>query len=144
SSANGGAPAAEGSDSVLHNRGIAMNDCDVVQVDSQLVGRDLGKRGLLSLPVRRDPGKNGDLAGGLDPHGCAFPAAGRSRCRWSYRANLDIGRNADSDKPALLARLLLILAQLLVPRHLERLVQSGLVVSAVIEKPCRRLEWELR
>src|SRR5262249_1587438 len=78
-SSHRGTAAAKGSDSILHDGGVAANDENVVDVDSELVGDDLSEGRFLALSVRPGAGHNGHLGGWVDLDGRAFPAARGSR-----------------------------------------------------------------
>ena len=84
-------------DAVLHNRGVAVNDGNVIEIHTKLIGRDLCKRSLLALAMRRCAGHDRNFAGRLDTHGRAFPTAGRHCLRWTKRANFDVTGHADAD-----------------------------------------------
>ena len=99
------------------------------------VADDLGHRRLGALAVRRRAGVDHHLAGRLDAHRRALPRA--------EAADLDVGADADPDDPALVAGLLLLLAELRVPRDLQRLVERLDVLAGVVVGAERRLVREL-
>ena len=88
---------AERADAVLHNRSVAVNDGNVIEIHTKLIGRDLGKRSLLALAMRRCAGHDRNFAGRLDTHGRAFPTARRHCLRWTKGANFDVAGHADAD-----------------------------------------------
>ena len=74
--------------------GVALDDRDVVVVDAEGVGDDLGHRRLDALPVRRRAEVGDDLAARLDPHGGAL--GGQASVRPSTSAR----RRRSSPRPS--------------------------------------------
>ena len=58
------------------DRGVAVQNLDVVERNAELVGRDLRPRGHVALAVRRRPRHHRDLAGGMAANRCRVPTAG--------------------------------------------------------------------
>ncbi len=126
------AAAAEGADAVLHDRGVAVQHDHVVDIDAQFVGRDLRERGLLALAMRRSAGQHRHFAGRIDLDRGAFPSAGRRGRRRTERADLAVSGEADAHQTSLLPRFGLFLAQLRIIHQLQRLLQRGFIVAAVV------------
>src|SRR5699024_9561927 len=106
---------------------VAMENDDVVEVRADGIGGHLGEGRLLPLAVRRDAGRDGDRAAGLD-------ADGRALVR-PETTDLDIGGDADAEVAALLAKLRLLLADGVVVDQLYRAVECLVVVAAVVLTP---------
>ena len=102
----------------------------------------------MPLPVAVRAGEHRHLPGGMHPDGGALVQAGlRAQgtrdLRGRETAGLDVGGETDAEIAALLAGLLLLLAEGAVIEALQRLVQRRLVVPAVIEQGDGRLVREL-
>ena len=94
-------------------------------VDADLVGGDLGEHGEMALALGADAGRDADLAVGLDLDLGAFIGTDAGA--------LDIAGDADADMAALRAQpRLLLLEEVLVADHLQRLVEDRLVIAAVV------------
>ena len=77
---------------------VAGHDLDVRRRDAERVGRDLRERRLVRLPLRRQAGRDQDLAGDrvdLDVGALVRPEAGA----------FDVAREPEPEVPALLPRL---------------------------------------
>src|SRR5690606_41446064 len=124
--ATDGQPAATHGAVALRSRcGVAELDGDLIEVGAEVVGDHLREDGLLALTLRADAAVDRHGAARLDPQGGALPGA--------EAADLDVGREADTEVAALLASRRLLLAELLVPRKFQRLVQRLRVVAAVVD-----------
>lgn len=114
-----------------------MDDLHVFERDAQLVRHDLREGSLMPLAVRVRAGEDLHLAGGHHPDGRAFVQAGphadvAGHLRGRQSARFDVAGKPDADESSLLPRPLLLLAELPVVGHLQRLVQRALVVAAVV------------
>ena len=86
---------------------VADDDPDLLERHAELVGRDLGERGLVALPVRHLAGEHGHGAVGVEPQphrapgpsGRSAPSASRGPGR-----GLDVGGQADAEVAALRPR----------------------------------------
>jgi len=101
---------------------------DLVAGHTQGVGDDLREGGVVTLAVGVGAGPDIDRPGRHHPHLRRFDEAdaaggGGRRRRRSEAADLDPGRDPDPDVLALLAALLLLLADLVVADQLEGLVE---------------------
>src|SRR3989454_10381763 len=125
-------------------RGVAVDDLDLLHRDAELVGDELGERGLVPLPVRVRPRIHGHRARRVDAHLAGLPEA-RARAerardgRWRRAARLDVRADADADVPPLRAKRELLLACLVVSDQLERASERRLVVAAVVRERHGRL-----
>src|SRR5205809_2040214 len=132
--ADGQTAAAEGANAVLNNGRVTVDDRDIIYVDAQLVSGDLRECRFLALSMRRTSGQDRYLAGWFYAYRGALPSAGGSRSRWSDSAYLHISRYANAHQAAFFAGLFLLLAQFRISGHVERFLQSALIVAAVIEE----------
>src|SRR5215831_18410290 len=55
--------------------GVALDEADVLDRDSEAIGRDLAERDLVPLAVRMAAGEHGHLAVAVHAHDGALPAA---------------------------------------------------------------------
>src|SRR6266478_6795748 len=85
-----GGPTAEGADAFGHSSGISMDHRDSIHLDTQFIGDDLRKGGLLPLAVRRRARQDGYFSAGLHLHLAVLPHSLRS-----HGADLNVGRYAD-------------------------------------------------
>src|SRR5215218_7964280 len=99
-------------------------DHDLVEISADVVGRELGEGRFLSLPVGRDTGEDRDRAAGLDPD---LGAVERPET-----ANLYVRGEANSQISPMFAGCCLFLAQLVVPRDLQRLAQRLIVFPGIV------------
>ena len=111
-------PAASGAGAVGRAGGVVLDDADVVEGDAELVGDHLGDRGLQALPVVPGAGVDVDLAARLDPD-----RGGLGRQDAEPELRLDVARQPDTDQPALVPQLLLLLAEGVVADQLGGLLQ---------------------
>src|SRR6516165_2717534 len=121
----------------------AKND-DILDRDTESISCDLRKARLLALPMRRRTGDHRYFAGDLDPDAAPFPSARGHDLRRTERAYLNVGGNADPEKPARFTSCASLLEELRPIGKLLSLLQRCLVVSAVIVEPGRSRERELR
>ena len=91
-------------------------ELDRAGIDAERVRSDLCERRLVPLPVRRRAGANDHAPIGLDANGCRLPAGAYA---------LHVEGNADAREPAVCAGPVLLGAQLVVARKLERCVDEG-------------------
>ena len=114
-----------------------MDDLHLADIDTELVGDDLGEGGVMPLAVAVRSGHHIDGAGGVDPHGGGFIQTDTRAERTCHRrrgdaAGLDIARQADAAVFATLGGLGTAGLEALVVDHLQRLVQRCLIVTNVI------------
>src|SRR5919109_2912567 len=83
-------PATKSADTLRHSSGIAMDYLDILQRDTQFIGNDLRKGGLLPLAVRRRARQHRDFSIGLHLHLAVLPHSLRT-----HGADLNISRHAD-------------------------------------------------
>ena len=143
-------PRAVGVEALGRDLGVAVQHLDVLERDAEPVGDDLAERRLVALAVRGGAGDDLDLAGGQHPHARVLPAAGAVVERAEHpgrrqAAHLGERRDADAelDRVAGLAALLLLGPQLVVPEHLLGPRGRGLVVAGVVLHAGDRGEREL-
>src|SRR5216683_3271177 len=130
-------------DPVLHLRGVAVLDQDVLEADPKKIGRELGEGCFFPLSVRGRSGEDGHFSGGLHPNSCALPTPRRNRRRGSERADLRVRRDANPNQPALIPQRALLLAQLFDSGDFQGAVERLPIVAAVVGQPRGGLEWEL-
>src|SRR5262245_24765500 len=135
--------AAEGADPILDYRGVSVNHHHIFEIDPKPVGCNLGKRCLLSLSVRRGASQHRYRSSRLYTDGSALPATRRRSRRGTDRADLNVSRQADTEQPSLGSFSLLLIAELLVARHIESLVERRPIVAAVVDKPRCSRKWKL-
>ena len=133
------AAAAIGVHSHRTNRGVAVNDLDVLERQAKDVGRDLGERRLMTLAMRGAADDQLGLAGKPHPQDGTAPESDAG-CGHGWpggpdAADLDVRGEADAKVSALLAQLGLLFAQVLIADHSERLVERGGVVTGVVDQP---------
>ena len=117
---------------VLHSIGIAVDNANIVNINTQTIGNKLGKRGLLSLSVGRYTREHSHLARGIYTHSTAFPTTRGHRSRRAHPADLHIRGKSNTEVSSLFAQFCLLLAQSLVIRHLKRLVERSRIVATII------------
>ena len=142
----GGAAAGVGAETVGRGVGVAVLDDDVVHRQSQLVGDDLGEGRLVALPLGLDADADDGRAGGVDANLGAVEHLDAEDVEGVGGAGADDlgeGGDADAHQLAALALLLLLAQQILVADLVERLLQGGGVVAAVVLPAGRRLVGEL-
>ena len=91
--AHHGGARGEGADGVRHPAGVAGGDLDVLEAHAELVGDDLREDGLVTLALRGQPGRDLDLARGLDVHVGALVGTDPGA--------LDVAGQADADPASL-------------------------------------------
>ena len=117
--------------------GVALLHVDVLGRDPELLGDDLGERRLVALALRLHAELEHRLAGRVHAQLGRVEHAQPDDVELLAVAGADdLGerREPDADQLALLARLLLLPAQLLVAELLEREVQRALVVAGVVDE----------
>src|ERR1019366_10681268 len=115
--------------------GVAFDHRNLLQLQPQALGDDLGERGLVALTLGKGSGFDDRRAVLGDLHG---PELGLG----DSVGDLYVHAQADAqvERAALGATLGLRLAQLLVSGGLQRAVQRADVVAAVVERPgCGRV-----
>src|SRR5438270_4005591 len=117
-----GCAAAESSNAVLNNRSVAVNDCDIRDVNAKFICGNLSETRLLSLTMRRCAREDRDFARRLYSNGRALPTARWHRLSRTERADFNVGRNANAKDSSFVARPFLLLAQLRVVCVLKSLV----------------------
>ena len=106
---------------------VAGRQADILHGDAQLLGDNLGKRGIVTLSLGANPSRHTNAATGFNRHSCPFirPNAGA----------FDIGDNADAHILALGAQPWLLFSQeLVVANQFDRFVQGWFIVAAVIDQ----------
>src|SRR5206468_5607302 len=93
--ADDGRAAGERADALRDAERVATDDADVVRGDAELVGGDLGQRGLEALALGRHAGEDGDAPRRI--------RANRRALEGAYAGQLDVAREADAEEAALLA-----------------------------------------
>src|SRR5687768_13342383 len=93
--------------------------------------------------MRRCAGQYRNLSSWFNTDCRTFPTTGRHRLRWTKRADLDIRRDADADKPSFIARFLLLFTKSRVAGDLLCFVESSLVITTVVIKTCGGVEWKV-
>ena len=114
-----------------------MDDLHLADIDTELVGDDLGEGGVMPLAVAVCSGHHIDGAGGVDPHGSGFIQTNTRAERTCHRrrgdaAGLDIARQADAAIFATFGCFGTAGLKALVVDHLQRLVQRCLIVTDVV------------
>src|SRR5262249_29380646 len=135
-------PAAEGADAELHLGGIAVDHLYILEGDPHAIGHDLGEGRLVPLSMGRGPAVYRHLPRRVDAYRGTLPAPspGADRAQHlgrSHAADLHIGGHPDAKVFPFLARALLLPAQLLISRHLERFFEGWLIVATVVCHPGR-------
>src|SRR5439155_7755820 len=107
--------------------GVAVNDLDLLHRDPELVGHELRERRLVALPMGMRAGVNRHAPRRMHAHLAGLVEAGaRAERAHELRrrdgAGFDVRREPDADEPPLLARGLLLGAELLVVEEAQELV----------------------
>ena len=129
-------PARVAAEAVGHLAGVAVDDADVLDLQPELVGGDLGHGGLLALAVAVQADRQADLAVGLDAH-LGGVVAGGDDDALALPLGLAVGRlldvegHADTAVDALLGQLRVLLALLLVAELVQAELERGEVVAAL-------------
>src|SRR5207249_1248537 len=121
---NGGA-AGERADALRDAERVAADHADLVRRDAELVGGDLGQRGLEPLPLRRHAGEDGEAARRI--------GADRRALERAHAGQLEVAGEADAEEAALLAGAQAFLREPIPPGHLQRAAQHRRVVAAVVD-----------
>ena len=121
---------------------IAVDDLHVLNRDAEFVRNDLGKSGFLPLTVRVTAGEGAHFGRRMDAHRRTLPQSALEAhragdFRGAETANLGIGSEANTEVTTLFAGRRLLLAEAVVVHHLQRHVQGGIVVTAVVGNPRR-------
>src|SRR5262249_57165729 len=119
--AAGEAPHPEG-----HPRAVTVDHRDRLRRDPQLVRADLGERGLDALSDGGDARVHDDVTGGIDLDPGVLPGA---EPRFLHQA-----ANTDADEAPRAARSCLLGAGRVVVDGLERRIERGAVVTAVVDR----------
>ena len=98
--AHRGGPAAESADTFGYRSGVSMNDRDIVHLDAQLIGDDLRKGGLLSLPVRRRARQDPHFPGGFHLNLAVLPHSLGSHTSISRYPSIGADFGISSDRGA--------------------------------------------
>ena len=107
--------------------GIAGDDVDPIGWDAELLGGDLGQHGEVPLPLGPDSRGDRDPAVGVHLHPGALVG--------SDAGAFDVGDHANADMTAFGTQAgLLVVDERLVVDELQRLVENGLVVAAVVHQ----------
>ena len=122
---DGRAAAREAADAEGHPGAVAVNDRDVIGGHRELLGDDLGERGLDPLPDRGDAGVDDDAARAVDLDASVFPRTEPGLFQDAAKADPEIASLAPG--PRLLG------AHGLVIRRRERLLERGAIVAAVVD-----------
>ena len=140
------AAAGVGAETVGRGVGVAVLDDDVVDRQPELVGDDLGEGRLVPLALGLHADADDRRAGGVDADLGAvehLDAEDVERVRGTGADDLGEGGDADPHQLAARALLLLLAQQVLVADLVQRLLQRGRVVAAVVLPAGRRLVGEL-
>ena len=142
--ADGAGTRAVGAHAELDLVGIAVDDIDLVDIDTKTLRDQLGEGGLVALAMAVRAGQHLDRAGRIDAHFRRFPQADAGaeradRLRGSDAAGLNIAREADAAQLALLGALALALVEAFVVSHFQRLVERGGVIADIVVHDDRRL-----
>ncbi len=116
--------AREGAEPERYTRRIAGNHADLVGAQAELVGRDLGERGLQALADRGRACEHGDAPGVRHPHDAGFERAAAGA--------LDAVREPDADVAPLAARGRLARGKVAPLRGFEHHRLAGRIVAAVV------------
>ena len=114
----------ERADGVRHPAGVAGDDLDVLERHAEHVGGDLGEHRRVALALRGQPGRDLDLARGLDVHVGALVGADAGA--------LDVAGEADPDLPSLARHLLAERRELVPADQVLELLQRRRVVAGVV------------
>ena len=115
-----------------HDPGVAGDHLDPFERPAQPVGEDLGRRGQVTLALRRRAEEEVGGAVGVHLH--------PSRLAGTEAARFDAGRHSDAQQPAVLG-LRLLPAQILVADLAQRQLQQSRVVARVVDDR-RATAWE--
>ncbi len=125
---------------------VAVLDLDVRDREAELLGDDLGERGLVALALRLDADPGQHLAGRMDPDLARVEHLDAEDVEVVRRPGPDdLGEAADADAHELAAGALLelLLPEAVVVDHVEGLLERGRVVARVVLPAGRRLVREL-
>ena len=142
--ANRAGARAIGAHAHLHLVGVAMDDRHIFDRYAEPARDQLGEGRFMPLPVRMRAGENLHRANRIDPHFRRFPQADAGAERADRRrgrdaAGFNVRRETDAAQFAVFGALALALADVFVIRHLQRLVERGGVIAAIIAEDHRRL-----
>jgi hypothetical protein len=106
--ADGERPRAVAVEALRRRLGVAVEDLDVLERNTELIGHDLAERGLMPLPVRAGADDDLDLAGCQHAHRRVLPTTGAEVQRpqhagGSQPAHLGEGRDAQAELYRILA-----------------------------------------
>src|SRR5262249_53912095 len=120
--------------------GVAFDEADVLDWDSQAIGRDLAKRDLVPLSVRMTAGEHGHLAVAVHAHDGALPAAVQAAAPGEIGARpgarlVDERGKPDPHEDSLFPQLRLLAPQLAVVRDLEEAVEQRRRIAGIVDPP---------
>ena len=115
--------------------GIAVMHDHGIEIGTDNVGCHLGERRFLSLTVRRDASE--------DAHLTAWFHTNRAALERTKAADFDIAGETDADVSALFAQSLLFGTEIGVIDLLNCLVQRLVVVTAIVLRTSKSIEWKL-
>ena len=100
-----GAAARIGSGAAGDGRAVAMHDAHILDAHAEMLGHDLGQRGLQALAMGGDAERRGDRAGRIDADGGGLGAgvdrhAGRDRDARADAGQLGVAGDADAEPAA--------------------------------------------
>ena len=136
------AAARPGASAVRHDGGVSREHGDLVERHVEIVGDDLGERGVGALPLVGDTDQRGDGAARLEAHRGSLLARDRRAAHAvelrAWAGELDEAGKADAEIAALRARRRLLASQAVVRPGLQQPRQRRLIAAAVVDVPRRR------
>ena len=126
-------PRAAGAPAARHDRGVGLDEADLVDRDAEAVAREHGERGGVALAVRGRA--RGDRGRAVGVHGDRAVLAAAAA-----RRDLDVDADPDAelDRVARLAAGALLLAELVVVGDAQGLAQRQVVVADVVARAGQR------
>src|SRR5262249_55331452 len=121
---HGGDTAGDRPHAEADTRGVAAHDDDAIDLDAELVRRDLRQRRLVSLTLRRHAD--------VDEHGPTGIDADVGTLERADASAFDVRGHADAARPAVGASPLLLSAPALVIQPLEHELEPGHIVGGVV------------
>src|SRR6202022_540177 len=118
--------AGEGPDAEVNLMRLAPDHRDIIEVDAETVGGDLGKRRLMALALRAGAGGHHDLTGRIYPYRC--PLVGADAC------SLDVCCDADTPVDTPHAQRLLFAAERGVLDLFEHLRERAREVTRIVDE----------
>ena len=138
------ATGAESAGAHLHLVGVAVNDFNVLDRNPQLGRGQLRECRVVSLSMPGRPGEHGHLAGRVDPHQRALPDA-RARAESigdrgrRHPADLDVCGQSNAQVTTIVSGRGLFGPEVVVADEIQRTVERGFIVSAVVDHGRRDL-----